>query len=91
MASICRVDLAGPIPAAQLDLIQGRFDDVTLRTGAAGNGAGVPSCRPVGGSCPAEPAVERRQRDPLLSAHHSRSAVTGAASDTTIRPPANGE
>ena len=42
MASICRVDLAGPIPAAQLDVIQGRFDDVTLRTVAAGT---VLECR----------------------------------------------
>ena len=42
MASVCRVDLAGPIPSAQLDLIQGRFDEVTLRTGAAGT---VLECR----------------------------------------------
>jgi len=67
MASICRVDLAGPIPAAQLSMIQSRFDGVALRTAGHRNGSGVPSCRPVGDSCPAEPAVERRERDPLLS------------------------
>ena len=42
MASICRVDLAGPIPAAQLNMIQSRFDDVALRTAPAGT---VLECR----------------------------------------------
>jgi len=42
MASICRVDLAGPIPAAQLSMIRSRFDGVALRTAGTGS---VLECR----------------------------------------------
>ena len=32
MASMCRVDLAGRIPAVQVELIRSRFGDMSLRT-----------------------------------------------------------
>lgn len=32
--SICRVDLAGPLPASRVELIQSRFGDITPRVSA---------------------------------------------------------
>ena len=42
MASRCRVDLAGSIPAGQITVIQSRFDDVTQRHAVGGT---VLECR----------------------------------------------